>query len=119
MGQVELTRSHLDTARAHRTRYGEDYLGAEIDRLEALLQQQEDAPAEIVERHLINALETARRQSARLLELRAASTLAQILAERNERQKAADFLAPIYRWFTEGYDTPDLKKARSLVDDLT
>jgi len=45
--------------------------------------------------------------------------LERVLAERNERQKAADLLAPIYRWFTEGYDTPDLKKAKSLVDDLT
>jgi hypothetical protein len=76
MGQVTLARSHLDTAHAHRARYGDDYLGADIDRLEALLQQHQDASVEIVERHLVGALDTARRQSARLLELRAATTFA-------------------------------------------
>ena len=118
-GQLALARSHLDIARTHRERYGEDYLRAEIDRLEALLQQQENAPPEIVERHLINALETARRQSARLLELRATTTFAQILVERNERRRAVEMLAPIYGWFTEGFDTADLKEAKTLLDHLT
>jgi predicted ATPase len=118
-GQLALARSHLDIACTHRKRYGEDYLRAEIDRLEALLQQHENAPPEIVERHLINALETARGQSARLLELRATTTFAQILDERNERRRAVDILAPIYGWFTEGFDTADLKEARTLLDHLS
>jgi predicted ATPase len=68
---------------------------------------------------LINALETARGQSARLLELRATITLAQILDERNERCRAVEMLAPIYGWFTEGFDTADLKEAKTLLDHLT
>jgi predicted ATPase len=68
---------------------------------------------------LIKALETARGQSARLLELRATTTFAQILDERNERRRAVDILAPIYGWFTEGFDTADLKEARTLLDHLS
>jgi predicted ATPase len=118
MGEIALARSHLDTARAHRTRYCEDYLGAEIDRLEALLQQHEGAPAEIVEERLINALDMARRQEARLLELRAALTLARVLVERKASHEAIDLLTPIYGWFTEGFDTADLKEAKALLDEL-
>jgi class 3 adenylate cyclase len=118
MGEIALARSHLDTARAHRTRYCEDYLGAEIDRLEALLQQHEGAPAKIVEERLINALDTARRQQARLLELRAASTLARVLVERKARHEAIDLLVRVYGWFTEGFDAADLKDAKALLDQL-
>jgi len=55
---------------------------------------------EIVEEYLANSLTTARRQGARLLELRAATTLARVLAKRDESQKAVDLLAPIYGWLT-------------------
>jgi predicted ATPase len=118
-GRAAPARAHLDRARAHRASYGEEYLAAEIDRLEALLLQYEQAPAEIVEEYLVNSLTTARQQGARLLALRAATTLARVLAERNERHMAADLLAPIYGWFTEGFDTADLKEAKALLDELT
>ncbi len=118
MGEFAVARSHVDAAHAHRARYGENYLGAEIDRLEALLGRHEGASADIVERLLIKALDTARRQSARLLELRAAATLGRVLAERNERHKAVDLLAPLYGWFTEGFDTADLKDAAALLAEL-
>jgi len=79
----------------------------------------EQAPAEIVEEDLVNSLTTARQQGARLLALRAATTLARVLVERNERHMAVDLLAPIYGWFTEGFDTVDLKEAKALLDELT
>ena len=58
-------------------------------------------------------------QSARIWELRAARDLAHVWAERGERHKAYDLLAPVYGWFTEGFDMPDLKQAKILLDTLS
>jgi predicted ATPase len=63
-------------------------------------------------------LEIARQQQARSLELRAARDLASVLAARGERRQAHDLLAPANEWFTEGFDTPDLKEAKALIDNL-
>jgi predicted ATPase len=51
-------------------------------------------------------------------ELRAATSLARLWAEQGERQKAHDLVAPVYGWFTEGFDTADLKDAKALLDEL-
>jgi predicted ATPase len=64
------------------------------------------------------ALGVARRQEARLLELRTATSLARLWADRGERRKAHDLLAPLYDWFTEGFDRPDLIEARALLEEL-
>jgi predicted ATPase len=117
-GQTKAARSHLDAARAHCVAYGEKYLASEIDRLEALLLQSEGAPGEIVEKYLTKSLTTARRQGARLFELRTATTFARVLAEKADRRRAADLLAPVYGWFTEGFDTTDLRSAKALLDTL-
>jgi hypothetical protein len=117
-GETALARTHLAAARRHRDDYGEDYLAAEIDRMEALLLKSEQAPSEIVEQYLANSLSTARRQGARLLELRAAASLARLWGEQGRRTEARELLAPIYVWFTEGFDTADLKEAKALLDEL-
>ena len=57
-------------------------------------------------------------QEARSLELRAASDLARLWAERGDRARAAELLAPVCGWFTEGLDTADLKEAKALLDGL-
>jgi class 3 adenylate cyclase len=67
---------------------------------------------------LVRALEAARAMKARLWELRAARDLARLWAEQGRRQKAYDLLAPVYGWFTEGFDTADLKDAKALLDQL-
>ena len=67
---------------------------------------------------LHRALDTASSQQAKSLELRAATSLARLLAEQDERQKAYNLLAPVYGWFTEGFDTADLKDAKALLDEL-
>ena len=67
---------------------------------------------------LERALDIARQQQARSLELRAARDLARLWAERGERQQALDLLAPVYDWFTEGFDTPDLIEAKALLESL-
>jgi predicted ATPase len=118
-GALAAARSHLAAAREHRARYGEEYLASEIERLEALLLKSEQAPPEIVEKCLVNSLKTARRQGAQLLELRAATSLARLWGEQGRRTEAHDLLAPVYGWFTEGFDTADLKEATAVLNEMT
>jgi predicted ATPase len=67
---------------------------------------------------LREAVEVARRQGARSLELRAATSLARLLRDQDRRGEARALLKPIYGWFTEGFDTQDLKEAKALLDEL-
>jgi predicted ATPase len=67
---------------------------------------------------LQRSLAVARRQDARLLELRASVSLARLWRDLGKRREAQDLLAPIYGWFTEGFDTLDLKEAKGLLDEL-
>ena len=71
-----------------------------------------------VENSFVRALDVARRQQAKSLELRAAASLARLWGEQGRRGEARDLLAPVYGWFTEGFDTPDLKDAKALLDEL-
>src|SRR4051794_2764082 len=73
---------------------------------------------ELATRALKSALATARAQQARSLELRAAISLARLWARQGQRIEAHDLLAPIYGWFTEGFDTPDLQDAKALLAEL-
>jgi predicted ATPase len=64
------------------------------------------------------AIEVARRQEAKSLELRAAMSLARLWQHQGKRAEAHDLLAPIYGWFTEGFDTADLQEAKTLLETL-
>ena len=64
-------------------------------------------------------IDAARRQNAKSWELRGAMSLARLRRQQNRSQEAAALLAPILGWFTEGFDTADLKDARALLDTLT
>ena len=64
------------------------------------------------------ALALAQEQSAKLWELHAATSLARLWREQGRRSEARDLLAPVYGWFTEGFDTADLKEAKALLDEL-
>jgi len=90
---------------------------AELHRLEGIaligLNRVDDG-----QRALEEALHVARRQQAKSYELRAARSLAQLWGERGRRAEAHELLAPIYDWFTEGFDTADLKGAKALLDEL-
>jgi tetratricopeptide (TPR) repeat protein len=70
------------------------------------------------ERHYRQAIAVAERQSTRLFQLRASVSLARLWRDQGRRAEAHDLLASIYGWFTEGFDTPVLKKARALLDEL-
>jgi predicted ATPase len=64
------------------------------------------------------SIRIARRQQAKSLELRGATSLAQLWSDQGKREQARDLLAPIYGWFTEGFDTADLKEAKALLAEL-
>jgi predicted ATPase/class 3 adenylate cyclase len=99
---------------------GQRYYEAEAYRLKGELHLQEaDPDLEQAEACLQRALEIARRQQAKSWELRAATSLARLWAEQGERRKAHDLLAPVYGWFTEGFDTADLRNARALLDEMS
>jgi predicted ATPase len=72
-----------------------------------------------VESALRTALQIADEQGAFLLKLRAATSLARLWRDQGKVQQARELLAPIYRWFTEGFDTLDLKEAKALLDALS
>jgi class 3 adenylate cyclase/predicted ATPase len=93
---------------------------AEIHRLRSvLLLRQPGAPSAEAEAWLQRALDVARRQEAKSLELRAAMSLSRLWQQQGKRQEAHDLLAEVYAWFTEGFDTADLQDARSLLEELT
>jgi predicted ATPase len=92
---------------------------AEVCRLRGvLLLLQTETPQEQAEAWLRRALDVARRQQARSLELRAAMSLARLWQRQGKRQEAYDLLAAIYDWFTEGFDTADLQEAKALLEAL-
>jgi predicted ATPase len=90
---------------------------AEIYRLRGvlLLATHDDAEAE---HSFTEALTIARRQSAKFWELRAAMSMARLWRDQGRRDEARELLSPIYGWFTEGFDTRDLKEAKALLDEL-
>ena len=92
---------------------------AEIYRLKGELTLLKDPSSEEeAEGYLRQARDVAQRQAARFFELRATTSLARLLAKRGRRDEARAMLAPIYGWFTEGFELPDLKDARTLLDEL-
>jgi tetratricopeptide (TPR) repeat protein len=70
------------------------------------------------EQHYRQAIAIAERQSAKLFQLRASVSLALLWRDQGKRAEARDLLGPIYNWFTEGFDAPDLRDARALLDEL-
>jgi predicted ATPase len=94
-------------------------VGAELHRLKGMLGLQQMAPDERqAEICFQQALDVARRRQAKSWELRASTSLARLWRDRGKRTQARDLLAPIYGWFTEGFDTPDLKEAKALLEEL-
>jgi predicted ATPase len=92
---------------------------AELYRLKAELLLMQPAPDEHqAEACFRRALDIARRQQAKSRELRAATSLGRLWQHQGKRKEAHQLLAPIYGWFTEGFDTADLQEAKALLDEL-
>jgi predicted ATPase len=96
---------------------GQRWFAAELYRHKGqlLLRQGRTEAAEELYR---KALSIAEEQEAKLWELRAAASLARLRRDQGRHAEGRDLLAPVYGWFTEGFDTPDLKEARALLDEL-
>jgi class 3 adenylate cyclase/predicted ATPase len=116
-GQTEEALAHLHDASQMAERTGERWYAAELNRRkgELLLWQGDSETAEELYR---NALSIAQKQQAKLWELRAAVNLARLRRDQGRRSEGCNLLAPVYRWFTEGFNTPDLKQAKALLDEL-
>jgi predicted ATPase len=84
-----------------------------------LLLRQPGASPAAAEAWVQRALDVARRQEAKSLELRAAMSLSRLWQQQGKKAEARQLLAEIYGWFTEGFDTQDLKDAKALLEDLS
>ncbi|MGH9201748.1 MAG: hypothetical protein ACRD2A_11000, partial [Vicinamibacterales bacterium] len=119
-GAVEEGLQALRQALAHMQETDERYYEAEVLRLNGdLLLQRDQSDVSSAEGCFRQAIEVARRQSARSWELRAATSLARLWATQNKIVEARDLLAAVYGWFSEGFDTPDLRDAKRLLDELS
>ena len=98
-------------------RTGERWFAAELNRHKGQLLLRQGHP-EAAEELYRKALSIAEEQGAKLWELRAAASLARLRRDQGRRAEARDLLAPVYAWFTEGFDTADLKEAKALINEL-
>jgi predicted ATPase len=107
--------SLIDEALQIVERTGERWFAPELNRCKGhlLLRQGQSVGAEELYR---KALRVAEEQEAKLWELRATVSLAQLRRDQGRHAEAHDLLAPVYGWFSEGFDTPDLKDAKALLD---
>jgi predicted ATPase len=118
-GNLETALATLDDAFCDAERTGLRWFRSELYRQRGeilLLLRPGDLPA--AEQAFDSALTIARRQQARSFELRAALSLARLRRDQGRCTEAGDLLAPVYGWFTEGFDTPDLREAKALLDGL-
>lgn len=118
-GVAEDAKATLEAARAVAVATGQTFHDAEIERLSGEMQLVGDVPDPAAAGMAFErAIATARAQGARILELRAATSLARLRIAAGRRDDARSVLGPVYGWFTEGFDTRDLLEARALWDQL-
>jgi class 3 adenylate cyclase/predicted ATPase len=120
IGQIEDGLNTLVEVLAVINNSGERYYETELHRLQGELLLKHITPdAPQAEACLHHALDVARHQQAKSMELRAAMSLARLWQQQGKRQEAHDLLAPVYGWFTEGFDTADLQEAKVLLEKLS
>jgi predicted ATPase len=91
---------------------------AELNRIEGELRRLQGASATEIEGYFQRGLAIAHGQSAKAFELRAAISIARLWRDAGNSAKARDLLVPIYSWFTEGFETPDMVEAKTLIGSL-
>jgi predicted ATPase len=120
LGHTEAGLQALAEAHALIEQHDERWWEAEVHRLRGVLLLRQTVPEqEEAETCFHQALAVARRQQAKSLELRAAMSLARLWQHQGKRTEAYELLAPVYNWFTEGFDTADLREAKALLAALT
>jgi predicted ATPase len=119
VGQISEGHAALDKALASVDKTGGRWGEAELHRLKGeLLMRQAGSNAQQVEICFQQALAVARRQQAKSLELRAAMSLSRLWQSQSKGEQARQLLSDVYGWFTEGFDTADLKEAKALLEGL-
>jgi class 3 adenylate cyclase/predicted ATPase len=119
LGQVDAGLSLVAEALALVEQTGVRWYEAETYRIKGTLLLHQAVPDALqAEACFQQALAIARRQEAKSWELRAATSLARLWQTQGKRQEAHDLLAPVYAWFTEGFDTADVQEAKTLLDEL-
>jgi predicted ATPase len=119
LGHTEEGLQALAEAHSLLEQHEERWWEAEISRLRGvLLLRQPGTPQAEAETWLRRALDVARRQEAKSLELRAAMSLARLWHQQGKQKEAHKLLSEIYGWFTEGFDTKDLQEAKALLKEL-
>ncbi len=119
MGRFEEGLRIIDKSSSTIERTGQRIHEAEVYRVKGeLLLMQDASNAAPAEQCFRTAIEVSLRQKAKSWELRAATSLARLLDQQGKRDEARAMLAGIYNWFTEGFDTADLKDAKALLDEL-
>jgi len=118
VGRVDVALRSLDELLVEVDRSGLHWFDAEIyrQRGELLLRNRNDTRESAAD--FERALQIARKQEGKLFELRAAISLARLLRDQHKRAEARDLLAPIYSWFSSGFDMPDLVAAKALLNEL-
>ena len=97
----------------------EKWFEAEVNRIAGeIALKSPEADAARAKTHFERALAVARKQQAKSWELRAAMSMARLWRDQGKRKEARNLLAPVYGWFTEGFDTLDLKEAKALLEEL-
>jgi class 3 adenylate cyclase/predicted ATPase len=119
LGETEPGLRVVAEARDLIARNDEHMWECEVDRIEGELLRVQGASVPVIEACFAQAIARARQQAARSFELRAAISLARLWAGQGRPVEARDLLAPVYGWFTEGFETADLKDARALLDELS
>jgi tetratricopeptide (TPR) repeat protein len=117
LGRIDDGLDSLDRAEALIRKTGSRWCEAEVHRLRGDLQLARSAKVE-AEASYQKALEIARSQDAKLWEIRGATSLGRLWRDQGKRHEARNLLAPVYGWFTEGFDTPDLVDAKALLGQL-
>jgi len=120
-GRLEEAVAALDEAFAAADQDEESWWKAELHRVrgELWLAAPANAAGDAAEHCFRQAIDLARRQGAKSLELRAVTSLSRLLRKRGKKEEARKMLAQIYGWFTEGFDTADLKDAKTLLEELS
>jgi class 3 adenylate cyclase/predicted ATPase len=119
LGQLDEARRCIDDAIDKVERSKEKWCEAEVHRIAGEIALKSLAPdTEKAEKCFDHALAVARQQQTKSWELRAAMSMARLWRDQGKPQQAHELLAPVYSWFTEGFDTLDLKEAKALLDEL-
>ena len=119
LGTYEVAEATMVRALREKEQISEPWCEPEVHRVVAeVILRKPGGDLGVAEKRLRHAIEISRKQKAKWWELRATRSLAKLLRETGRRDEARTMLAEIYGWFTEGFDTADLKEAKALLEEL-